>query len=584
MARWHAADPAQFCLKCEPTNVSKKLQAEGWCSWCLEFSAVSLVISTLITRDVYCCVLCSRHLLKCRKCSIGFARSCAGFSDELCFRCNGWTEKWEDARQVPTNTINGWCSWCINYGAHVVHRTNRIRRAVYMCCTCENRTLKCKKCVNGMTRGGEAWNNSKCSVCNNDFKDWEEMKLKKSNMSEIMCASAYIKEQLFRRSTYRNRAFKCGMIRPFLSLVSMNPDLRLKISAILGWTIIGTSEWGDPHAEAWSIINKNMIGILARTHESYESLNPIAQSCTWTDVLQRSSVHAFQKWDQQKIGHQESLKQNRLVSNSCKIIDAENEFLWRLAQTQKNCLTAIQTLELENLLQKTEVQIIVSRLKTAGIKDPDVVRLAISSVLSHFLQGGASVLTMELSAQVSVIVNSIIGSKFALSQGAAVLATSSMAFNIAGLVIIALSLMNLVFGSSHARLFPVVVHITCQRLVLAAEGINLEDIYYRDNVERRNIEIPMSSTTIASTDQYFSDEEDDIRDRLDTVSTIRRDSIDDESGSVIGSDEMFQPYDDDSGTDSDNNFELANKSPSFSSTPPTVKPSTIGEAIDHPLR
>ncbi len=54
--------------------------------------------------------------------------------------------------------------------------------------------------------------------------------------------------------------------------------------------------FGDSHAEAWFIIDKDRAGIQARSNLAFkESLNPFARSCNWYEIVERVTRKAFNK-------------------------------------------------------------------------------------------------------------------------------------------------------------------------------------------------------------------------------------------------------------------------------------------------
>jgi len=95
----------------------------------------------------------------------------------------------------------------------------------------------------------------------------------------------------------------------------------------LGWAAC----FGDPHAEAWSIINSPFMGLQARANKSYETLNPLAHNCNWFDILRRVLEASFRFTAAPKLSYRESQEACTRPRNA--IIDQiEQEFMERLAE------------------------------------------------------------------------------------------------------------------------------------------------------------------------------------------------------------------------------------------------------------
>lgn len=51
--------------------------------------------------------------------------------------------------------------------------------------------------------------------------------------------------------------------------------------------------FGDPHQEAWEILNGTYTGMQSRSNKSYEKLNPLASNSNWYDILVRVTKASF---------------------------------------------------------------------------------------------------------------------------------------------------------------------------------------------------------------------------------------------------------------------------------------------------
>ena len=94
--------------------------------------------------------------------------------------------------------------------------------------------------------------------------------------------------QLKRDTEEIHKAFKKGMIRPFLLLVSMHPNVRQQVAEALSIDINGKDVRGDSHAESWQLLNKFRKGLMFLADHSWETLNPLSHAATWYQCLYRS--------------------------------------------------------------------------------------------------------------------------------------------------------------------------------------------------------------------------------------------------------------------------------------------------------
>lgn len=89
-----------------------------------------------------------------------------------------------------------------------------------------------------------------------------------------------------RPSSYRERAYREGVQRPFEILVGMAPGARREIGDILGCRLRAEA---SPEAEAWSIINHDLRGLQARTHHLAEKMSPFSRNNNWWEIVTRTA-------------------------------------------------------------------------------------------------------------------------------------------------------------------------------------------------------------------------------------------------------------------------------------------------------
>src|SRR5690349_19156440 len=90
------------------------------------------------------------------------------------------------------------------------------------------------------------------------------------------------------------KALNCGMIRPFLLLITMTPLQRIRVAGMLGMVLVTEKYFNSsnvlyPHRDAWKIIHCHLLGMQARTNRTYETLNPFSNNCNWYECIRRAT-------------------------------------------------------------------------------------------------------------------------------------------------------------------------------------------------------------------------------------------------------------------------------------------------------
>ncbi len=94
---------------------------------------------------------------------------------------------------------------------------------------------------------------------------------------------------LERESAFRAAARACGVLRPFLLLVSMSTAARVRIGAMMGISLVTSHSFGDAHAESWVILHSPFLGMQWNRGDGQ-----MGSSGTWYDILR-----AMQSFTQQ---------------------------------------------------------------------------------------------------------------------------------------------------------------------------------------------------------------------------------------------------------------------------------------------
>lgn len=474
-ARGHETYDDEKCALCDGTIKKwgeKPTSKRGWCSWCFEQSMHRLIQANSVRRDVFECESCGRRSLPCRSCDGAFSRGHATWDDETCIKCDGTISSWARAKEEQP-TLRRWCSWCFASTEHTLEQKNSVGRDVYTCSECCGRTLPCRGCEKGMTRGGPGWDDEHCAACDAE-EPWSKVSETAHAAIEAKHSKAEIEKELSRQSEERKEALAAGMIRPFLYLASMDFASRNQIAQSLGWTLFNQDYLGDPHKEAWDIINASAKGIQARTNESWETVNPIADNCNWYETLFRVSTEVFKKCKFDDLGYSNSIAACR-SSTDTKLQVFEEWYLEKMAQLQEKAMTEARIAEIDEFMDSDEVRDLAKRMKESGISSKAVIRYATNMVYQAIRMGGFN--TYIMTVKIAAAINRNLGTKIAMKQAAKGMRQFAKGLNIVGWVWLAADVIDFAFGSSHGRLFAGVSQILNQRLFLAAEEIRIEDWY-----------------------------------------------------------------------------------------------------------
>ena len=191
---------------------------------------------------------------------------------------------------------------------------------------CHGRTLKCTLCTDYMARGGSNYDNKLCLQCDpfpslapslvattHTFPSTQKVKnglfdsgnskssafkappLSSSSPSmpspaqhmanvidhlSTLWAVDDAQRALKRESAFRAAARACGVLRPFLLLVSMSTAARVRIGAMMGISLITSHSFGDEHAESWVLLHSPFLGMQWNRGDGQ-----IGSSGTWYDIL-----------------------------------------------------------------------------------------------------------------------------------------------------------------------------------------------------------------------------------------------------------------------------------------------------------
>ena len=207
-----------------------------------------------------------------------------------------------------------------------------------------------------------------------------------------LCRPLIIHE-LSRDSEEKKKAYKLGLIRPFLFLVSMEPDLRLQWAQSLGIDLVKKIYLGNSHREAYKILMKERIGLQARANYAFsEKLNPTrSEGCNWYQILYRVTKNAMKASPTFDHKSMKGKHKNYLESFQC-CLDTQNMEIPRMEELYLCGIIETylalkkdlgEEINIEEAIEITlETEEIINRLRNSGIESERLLRFLSSQVNS----------------------------------------------------------------------------------------------------------------------------------------------------------------------------------------------------------
>jgi len=265
----------------------------------------------------------------------------------------------------------------------------------------------------------------------------------------------------------------------------MPPTIRNQVANLLGWSLFTSKQFGDPHAEAWSIINSNSDGLQARSNKSWEKVNILGRNVNWYDILTRELQGILHKRTKNNPSRSETLD---ACQHKSKIItDLENKFLYylsleeeKLQQQMKKDTAGIEPTETAKgkaALDYEQLSIIKDRIiKNTGISRKETLSysLGLTKTLLRLPGTDPLAITMLCATSASTIVPAL---TTVVAPVAALLTTLATPLFVIGIIGLVQQGVTLGLGSSEGRLFAPIVVILHQKILCAVEGINIDDYY-----------------------------------------------------------------------------------------------------------
>jgi len=431
---------------CDPGEVERQLAPRGRCSWCGE-SARHRVTRAVGRRGTYLshCSSCARATHKCERCADGFAK----IGDGRCAACAGWVSDWDvDAETFARSTrVVAWCSWCGEKSAHVGRGVcgeangdgvaGRDAVVAFECMVCGGGTTPCARCgdagvMRKRSRPGGGGSCARCVVADERVKkiniggyvsvptigaltkslaraftkkrdggdaarrlDGETEDDEIARRWNVRIArrdaadeqASFIFDVLNRESEYRDKAYRAGLIRPFLLLATLPPRERARLGMRLGVTLCRSSSYLDPHAEAWKLLRDPACGLQTRggnASKVVEKATGVGRGAHWIDILYATltlgadsgtcpASDASEIDDLPKFRSSGHVMFALRVSAHPSLCAYELAALRLVSRAQRGRLAPAATMTLEGAYKHPRMEALKSRLRRAYAEDGDEV-------------------------------------------------------------------------------------------------------------------------------------------------------------------------------------------------------------------
>jgi len=283
----------------------------------------------------------------------------------------------------------------------------------------------------------------------------------------------FIVKKLSWQSSFKGKAYKAGMIRPFLYLVAMNTFERHYVAMSLGMNLFANKGF-DSHEQAWTIINGDMQGIVARATHGTERFNPFADYPDWGQMLVRviNASFAGQNLSEPIVGDKLEFAQDPIYQSL--IDDYEKKFLDLTAKLQFAIQGRRNQEKVDQLEDDEEIKAIRRSLIEKGFSS-DTIRYTLDTIYQVIRFGGFN--SYILTVKIAAAMNRHLGTKILMKEATRNVARVAVAANVIGWLWLGYDIGKLTFGSTLERLLPAFIPIMNQSINLSMYNIDIEDYY-----------------------------------------------------------------------------------------------------------
>jgi len=306
------------------------------------------------------------------------------------------------------------------------------------------------------------------------------------------------KKALSTWSLFGEQCFELGLIRPFLLLVSMHPEVRLSYAQLLEVPIWEMDGFGDPHFEAYAMLVRDSNSVTHRANCAFEeagdwfqmlwriasqSLASKRETCPET----RSELSSLSTSYAESLGYCKEPENPYLRSLEEVFLKGLVQVFDEVKETGDTCHTVNDETRL--LMESDCLDPLVAKLKAAGFADPWLTRrLAtatfqgrndhIASALGEwceqkqFYQGARQVASLVVPGSILLVHLLIAATPLFTLSPLAIIPATSLAVNVVRLAL---------FTKTPFSILLPVIGIVCQRELLAYHDICIDDYYPRSH-------------------------------------------------------------------------------------------------------
>jgi len=281
---------------------------------------------------------------------------------------------------APRKKKEAMCSWCFEHAVHYFIKET----STWLCDACKGRTAESPKAQDCMARLEGAGKG--VAVCAKASSDWETLMERKKQAFMKPRSNTKIRYEMTRESPQRHLAQKEGLIRPFLYLVSMTPQHRALLAIQLGWCPIAQEGFGDPHEEAWQILNKSGMGVRARCVRGINKMNPFAGAFDWVGILNHVAstlyVPSYMSWADEFQCEKMSVAEGKEESvhvHSRRVDQFEVELMDKVSKQQRSKMNRVQVCTVAQLMSSDELRKMMAIQQARGVERHSVSLFAIDS-------------------------------------------------------------------------------------------------------------------------------------------------------------------------------------------------------------
>lgn len=299
------------------------------------------------------------------------------------------------------------------------------------------------------------------------------------------------KAEMARWSLYREQTYELGLVRPFLLLVSMHPEVRLSYAQLLEVPLWEMEEFGDAHFEAYVMLVGDNNSIMQRANCAFE------EEGEWFQVLWRIASQSLSRGDVCSETRTELSRLSTSYAESlgyCKepenpyIRSLEEVFLKGLVQVfdgVKEAKGEDEWDETRLLMESDCLDALVEKLRSAGFADDWLMRrLATATFLGRddhiatalgdwcerkqFYQGARQVASLAVPGSILLVHLLIAASPLFTLSPLAIIPATSLAINVVRLAL---------FSKTPFSVLLPVIGIVCQRELLAYHDLCIDAFY-----------------------------------------------------------------------------------------------------------